>query len=98
MLFRCDPAIRNLFLKNKGKPREQYKLGEFVHLALYRHLQAEFKCADAHWLDHFMSGHPVIGKVARSGRWPLLPKDKLLPPELTEEEPVSYTHLTAADE
>ena len=55
MIFQCEPAIRRLFLKNRDKPREQYKLGEFVHLALYRHLQAEFKCADAHWLDHFMS-------------------------------------------
>ena len=83
-IFACEPMIRNLFLKNVDKPRQQYKLGEFVHLALYRHLHKVFKCADTEWLDHFKNGHPIIGEVARSGRWPKLKAP--LPPELTEDE------------
>ena len=79
----CDVHIRNLFLKNSIKPRKDYALGEFVHLALYRDLARCAGAKDASYIDEFAAGLPIIGRVHRSGRWPALTRVEA--PDLTEE-------------
>ena len=65
-----DEFIRRLLLENIVKPMDDYKLGEFVHLALYREMIRDSACSDCGYIDEFVAGLWIIGMVQRSGRWP----------------------------
>ena len=80
-----DPWIGRLLLKNKVKETKEYDLGEFFHIALWRELSKAAGCQDKTYLDEFMQGMPIVGEVAKSGRWPPLPEVKtFVPPENLE--------------
>ena len=49
------------------------QLGQFFHCALWRELAAAGNCDDQHLIDEIMVGLPIVGEIARSGRWPELP-------------------------
>ena len=61
-----------------------YKVGAFTHWALYRFLANELGGHDVGYTEEFKRGLPVVGPVARSGRWPLLHNGGV--PETTPED------------
>ncbi|CAK0833336.1 unnamed protein product, partial [Prorocentrum cordatum] len=63
-----DPWIRRLFLNSRVKPKGEYELGEFVHLALFREMHLAAGGVDAQCHDEFWQGLPIVGRVRPSRR------------------------------
>ena len=79
-----DPFIRRLFLKNVIEPRGEYRLGEFVHLALMDEFRKVTNAPDSSFRDLFRMGLPIVELVLRSFLWP--PKQDVAAPAFTTEE------------
>jgi len=74
-----DPYLRRLLLGTcDAAPGPQ--LGQFAHIALWQQLAQAANALDQGYVQEFLHGLPIVGDVARSGRWPeLSPKQ----PEVT---------------
>ena len=58
----------------RGVPDDKLPgIGQFFHVALWRELAAAGHCEDQHLVDEILQGMPIVGEIARSGRWPALP-------------------------
>ena len=47
-------------------------LGSCAHIALWRELMPAARCIDHHLLEEMLHGFPIVDKITRSYRWPLL--------------------------
>ena len=71
-----DPFLRRLL---RGAPDSvQPVVGKFFHVALWRELAKAGHCKDAHLVEELLKGMPIVGDVARSGRWPPLGEKSML--------------------
>ena len=67
----ADAWIRKLYLENSLEDTSLKRpLGSFVHLRLWDSLLNWAKCPDKDLVSMLKDGFPMVGKVARSRRWP----------------------------
>ena len=65
-----DPALRRLLRGvDDGQPA---MLGSCTHIALWREFMAAARCIDHHLLEEMVHGFPIVDRITRSYRWPLL--------------------------
>ena len=78
ILSHQDPYIRRLLFLNIDKPAADRRLGEFVHLALWREIAASADVGDRAYINAFRDGLPIVGPIAQSGVWqPILEESKM---------------------
>ena len=69
-----DPLLRRLL---RGVPDDQpIALGQVCHVALYEALLSEVHSCDTDLASLLCKGFPIVGPIARSGRWPPYEKDQ----------------------
>ena len=69
-----DPLLRRLL---RGVPDDQpVALGHVCHVALYEALLSEVRSCDTELASLLFTGFPIVGPIARSGRWPPYEKDQ----------------------
>ena len=66
-----DTYIRNLLLKGRPEiPDAEREFGEFVHISLWEEIARAAEVKDLEYIEAFWNGMPILGPIARSGRWP----------------------------
>ena len=65
-----DPHVRRLLSGNRPKLKGDEPFGTFLHWALWKEMAQACRSVDAKYLDELLEGLPIVGLIARSGRWP----------------------------
>ena len=63
-----DPALRRLLMGSDDS--EPQRLGQVCHVALYEEMLAASGSVDCALPAMLLQGFPIVGEIARSGRWP----------------------------
>ena len=77
-----DKHVRRLLCGNRSSLKGVEPFGTFLHWALWQEMAQACGSVDAKYLDELLEGLPIVGLIARSGRWP----DHMHEPRMTMNE------------